>query len=169
MAEKRIYLVPTDWNEQFRYEAFLQPRNLSPEELRQLQGEAKARAASRRERLRRAIKMGVPIAAGSDIYYKVKGRTRGEVSKMIFVGYAEAGMTPLAIIRAATLNAAELIGWQNQIGSLEPNKLADIIAVEGDPLKDVSEINRVRFVMKGGLVITNQTGLQSPQRQVNEH
>jgi imidazolonepropionase-like amidohydrolase len=65
-------------------------------------------------------------------------------------------MTPIQIIKSATVNAAELLGWQSRIGSLEAGKLADIIAVEGDPLKDIKELERVRFVMKGGKVIKNE-------------
>ena len=68
--------------------------------------------------------------------------------------YAEAGMTPLEIIRAATMNAAELLG-RPDVGMIEASKLADIIAVPGDPLKDISRLLQVRFVMKGGQVVYN--------------
>ena len=64
-------------------------------------------------------------------------------------------MKPVDIVRAATINAANLLGLQKTIGSIEPQKYADIIAVEGDPLSDISELERVRFVMKGGVVIKN--------------
>jgi imidazolonepropionase-like amidohydrolase len=110
-------------------------------------------ARNSRERLARAIKAGVRIAAGSDEYYQAPGKTRGQTSLLMFRAYAEAGMPPLEIIRAATVNAAELLGWQNRIGTIEPGRFADIIAVEGDPLKDIAELERVRFVMKGGTVI----------------
>jgi imidazolonepropionase-like amidohydrolase len=66
----------------------------------------------------------------------------------MFRSYAESGMSPIDIIRAATINNAELLG-RNDIGSLEPAKLADIVAVPGDPLKDLTVLQRVRFVMKG--------------------
>jgi len=59
------------------------------------------------------------------------------------------GMPPLRAIQAATLVDAELLGWQNRIGAVEPGKLADLIAVEGDPLADIAALRRVRFVMKG--------------------
>jgi imidazolonepropionase-like amidohydrolase len=64
-------------------------------------------------------------------------------------------MTPLDIIRAVTINAAELLGWQDRVGAIEPGKLADLIAVAGDPISDISELERVRFVMKDGLVVRN--------------
>jgi len=62
-------------------------------------------------------------------------------------------MPPLEVLRAATVNAAGLLGWADRIGSLEAGKLADIIAVDGDPLKDVKELQKVKFVMKGGEVV----------------
>jgi imidazolonepropionase-like amidohydrolase len=62
-------------------------------------------------------------------------------------------MSNLQAIRSATTDAAELLGWQNRVGSIEPNNFADVIAVSGDPLQDVSELERVRFVMKGGKIV----------------
>jgi imidazolonepropionase-like amidohydrolase len=58
-------------------------------------------------------------------------------------------------IQSATVNAADLLGWSDQVGSLEPGRFADLIAVEGDPLKDVTTLEHVKFVMKGGQVIKN--------------
>jgi imidazolonepropionase-like amidohydrolase len=63
------------------------------------------------------------------------------------------GLTPLAAIQAATVNAADLLGWSDQIGTLEPGKYADLIAVEGDPLKDVTTLENVKVVLKGGEVV----------------
>jgi imidazolonepropionase-like amidohydrolase len=59
-------------------------------------------------------------------------------------------------IQSATVNAADLLGWSDQVGSLEPGRFADLIAVEGEPLKDVTTLEHVKFVMKGGQVIKNQ-------------
>ena len=73
----------------------------------------------------------------------------------MFGALKELGMTPADAIRAATVNAAELLGWQDRVGTLEPGKFADIIAVAGDPLTDVTELERVQFVMKGGEVVKN--------------
>ena len=87
-------------------------------------------------------------------YNSLSGRTRGQTSLIVLQAYAEAGMPPLAIIRAATMNAAELLG-RPDLGAIEANKLADIIAVPGDPLKDISQLLHVRFVMKGGQVVYN--------------
>ena len=68
----------------------------------------------------------------------------------------QAGMTSLDVIRAITTNAAEMLGWQDRIGSVEPGKFADLIALAGDPVADITELERVRFVMKGGEVIRNE-------------
>jgi imidazolonepropionase-like amidohydrolase len=68
------------------------------------------------------------------------------------------GMTPLAALQTATLNAADLMNWTGHVGSLEPGKWADIIAVSGDPLKDIRLLQNVQFVMKSGVVYKNQPG-----------
>jgi imidazolonepropionase-like amidohydrolase len=66
-------------------------------------------------------------------------------------------MTPLQAIQAATVNASQLLGREKEIGTVEPGKYADLVAVEGDPLKDIGAMEHVVFVMKGGEVIKNQT------------
>ena len=63
------------------------------------------------------------------------------------------GMTPLAAIQAGTLNGAKVLGWQGQIGALKPGYFADLIAVPGNPLEDITALQKVSFVMKGGLVV----------------
>ena len=63
------------------------------------------------------------------------------------------GMTPAEAIRTATVNASELLGWNDRIGTIEAGKFADMIAVDGEPLKDVTVLERVRWVMKGGAVV----------------
>jgi len=62
-------------------------------------------------------------------------------------------MPPLEAIRAATVNAAELLGWQDRVGAVEAGKYADLIAVEGDPLIDITILQQVKFVMKGGTTV----------------
>ena len=64
-------------------------------------------------------------------------------------------MTPVQVLQAGTLNNSEAMGWQDRIGSIEKGKFADMIAVAGDPLADITELQRVKFVMKGGKVIRN--------------
>jgi len=66
----------------------------------------------------------------------------------------KAGMTPAQAIRAATADAAQLMAWQDRVGTIEAGKWADLIAVDRDPLKDITELQRVKFVMKAGLVVS---------------
>lgn len=123
MAKKNIFLVPTD--------AF---------------GVAKYQ-----ERIKRALKAGVRIAIGSDLYYEYPGKTRGQVSAGMYKTYVASGMSNLEVLRAATLNPAELIG-NHTIGAIEVGRFADIIAVKGNPLTDIGVLENVVFVMKGGRV-----------------
>ena len=66
------------------------------------------------------------------------------------------GMTPPQTMRAATSEAAKLMGWQDRVGSVEAGKFADLIAVAGDPIADITELERVKFVMKGGQIFKNE-------------
>lgn len=96
----------------------------------------------------KAIARGVRIAFGTDsgVYpHGLNGRQ--------FASYVRAGMTPLAAIRTATTNAAELMGWSDRVGSLAPGRFADLVAVAGDPLADVTELERPVVVAKGGRVV----------------
>ncbi len=105
--------------------------------------------------VQRVLKSGVKFAAGSDMVWYLPGKTRGEASATMFSALHAAGMPPLDILRAVTINAAEMLGWQDRVGAVEAGKLADLIAVAANPLTDISELERVRFVMKGGQVIRN--------------
>ncbi|GAC1452822.1 MAG: amidohydrolase family protein [Steroidobacteraceae bacterium] len=107
------------------------------------------------ELIQRVLKQGVKFAAGSDMIWAYPGKTRGQATATMFSALRDAGMSALDIIRAVTTNAAELVGWQDRLGAIEPGKLADLIAVAADPVADVGELERVRFVMKDGLVVRN--------------
>ncbi|MCK1709587.1 amidohydrolase family protein [Bradyrhizobium sp. 143] len=106
--------------------------------------------------VQKVLKSGVKFSAGSDMYLYFPGKTRGEASATMFTALSSSGMPPLDIIRAVIANGAEMLGWQDRIGAIEPGKFADIIAVAGDPLKDISELERVRFVMKEGRIVKNE-------------
>ena len=113
---------------------------------------ARQRAATR---VQRVLKSGVRFAAGSDMCWFYPGHTRGQASVMMFSALGKAGMPPLDIIRAVTVYAAEMLGWQDRVGAVEPGKFADLVGVAGDPVADISELERVRFVMKDGQVVRN--------------
>jgi len=99
------------------------------------------------EALRKAYPAGVPIAFGTDAGVSKHGRNADEFELMV-----KHGMPPAQAIKAATVNAADLLGLASEIGTVEPGKRADIIAVAGDPLQDVTVLKRVGFVMKDGVV-----------------
>jgi imidazolonepropionase-like amidohydrolase len=99
------------------------------------------------EEFKKQLAAGVPIAVGSDVGPFPHGTQARE-----FVLLVRNGMTPLGAIQAGTLNGAALLGWKNEIGTLKPGFFADIIAVPGNPLEDISVLEKVRFVMKGGVV-----------------
>jgi imidazolonepropionase-like amidohydrolase len=101
------------------------------------------------------LKSGVNFAAGSDMGWYFPGKTRGQTSVSRFPVLHQAGMPSLDVLRAITTNAAEMLGWQDRVGAIEPGKFADLVAVSGDPIADIHELERVRFVMKDGQVIRN--------------
>jgi imidazolonepropionase-like amidohydrolase len=95
--------------------------------------------------LAKAAPRGVKIAFGTDAGVSKHGRNADEFELMV-----KHGMSPAAAIAAATVNAADLLGLAGDVGSLEPGKRADLIAVDGDPLADVTVLKRVPFVLKDG-------------------
>jgi imidazolonepropionase-like amidohydrolase len=106
--------------------------------------------------VKRVLKSGAKFAAGSDMGWFYPGKTRGQASVSRFPTLHDAGMQPIDVIRAITTNAAEMLGWQDRVGAIEADKFADLIAVTGDPIADLSELERVRFVMKEGELIKNE-------------
>jgi imidazolonepropionase-like amidohydrolase len=120
------------------------------------QASSDARAQKRyADLIQRVLKSGVKFAAGSDMCWFYPGKTRGQASAATFVNLRDAGMPPLDIIRAITTSAAEMLGWQDRVGAVEPGKFADLVAIAGDPIADINELERVRFVMKDGKVVRN--------------
>jgi imidazolonepropionase-like amidohydrolase len=108
----------------------------------------KALGQLQRDNFRKAWKGGDKMAFGTDAGVYPHGDNARQFAYMV-----QYGMTPMQAIQAATINAADLIGWKDRVGSVTPGKFADIIAVQGDPTRDPTELTRVRFVMKGGAVV----------------
>jgi imidazolonepropionase-like amidohydrolase len=138
MRDKQIFAVPT-----FTIFEYFADHAATP-----------AQAASERQMLdfharefRKQLAAGIPIAMGSDVGPFPHGTQARE-----FVLMTKYGMTPLAALQAGTLNGAKLLGWEGRIGALKPGYFADIIAVPGDPLRDIGVLQKVAFVMKGGVV-----------------
>ena len=103
-----------------------------------------------RENFRKAFQAGAKMAFGTDAGVYPHGDNARQFAKMV-----EWGMKPLDAIQADTIHAADLLGWSDQVGTLEKGRYADLIAVDGDPLTDVKVLENVRFVMKGGEVVRN--------------
>jgi imidazolonepropionase-like amidohydrolase len=99
-----------------------------------------------------AIAAGVKVALGTDAAVYPHGLNAHELD--VYVN--QFGMTPVAALQTATINAADLMGWTDRVGAIEPGKWADVIAVEGDPLQDIRLLERVPFVMKGGQVYKDE-------------
>ena len=110
------------------------------------------------ESFRKAVAAGVKIAMGSDSSVLPHGENAREI-----VWMARNGMTPLQAIRASTLGGAELLGWSDRVGSIAAGKYADLIAVRGNPLQDVTTLERVAWVMKGGTVSRDAFGIAKVQ------
>ena len=102
---------------------------------------------TQRENFRKAAQAGVKLAYGTDAGVYPHGWNGKQFAKMV-----EWGLTPMQAIQTATVNAADLLGWSDRVGSVQPGRFADLVAVAGDPLADVSTLEHVAFVMKGGVV-----------------
>jgi len=146
MKEKGTYLVPTlylmDWFVE-NYQRMRVPEFMVEK--------AKVVMPAARQNIARAFKAGVKVAFGTDAAVYPHGLNAREFAVMV-----KLGLTPMQSIQAATVNAADLLGWSDRIGSIEAGRFADIIAVSGDPLADVSALEHVAFVMKGGQVVVKR-------------
>jgi len=139
MLSKHIYLVPTLYVYEFD----------SSDDLKATGGKT-SRARIHEGSFRRALAAGIPIVFGTDVGPFPHGTQAKEFAYMV-----RFGMSPAAALRAATWMAAELMGWQDRVGSIEAGKYADMVAVAGDPASDITELERIKFVMKGGQVVRN--------------
>ena len=138
MKEKGIFAVPT-----FTIFEFFSKLPTSPSPGWNEHGLLDAKYAE----FKKQVAAGVPMALGSDAGPFPHGTQAREFASMV-----EHGMTPLAVLQADMINGAKLLGWEGQIGSLEKGYFADIVAVPGDPLSDITALQHVSFVMKGGVI-----------------
>jgi imidazolonepropionase-like amidohydrolase len=144
MKKHGTYLVPTayliDWMQQYGHLPAIYQQKMHDV------------SAVEKQNAIRAIKAGVKIALGTDAAVYPHGLNAHELD--VYVN--QFGMSPLAAIQTGTINAADLMGWTDRVGTVEPGKWADIIAIDGDPLKDVRILQHVNFVMKSGVVYKNE-------------
>lgn len=138
MREKQIYAVPT-----FAISEYFADHAPSAESSKRQHEQLDYHA----QEFRKQLAAGVPMAVGSDVGPFPHGTQAREMVLMV-----KYGMSPLAALQADLLNGAKLLGWDGQIGALKPGYYADVIAVPGNPLQDISVLQHVLFVMKGGVV-----------------
>jgi imidazolonepropionase-like amidohydrolase len=150
MRDRHIVLVPTVWPR----EILPVPRSMRA--LPNVETLIDRYMAGQREKLKRAHSSGVTIAFGSDNWFAHGSGTRGEVTRQVLEALETFGMTPLDVIRSATVTAAALVNLPTVSGTIEAGKAADLIAVTGDPLARVHELANVKFVMVGGEVVRSE-------------
>jgi imidazolonepropionase-like amidohydrolase len=139
MVQKGIYLVPTLYHYQLDRER----------DMKKYAGHSVAEVSERS--FRKALAAGVKVAFGSGVGPFPHGTQTKEFDYLV-----KFGMTPAQAIRSATSEAALLMGWQDRVGSVQAGKFADLVAVAGDPIADITELERVQFVMKDGHVFKNE-------------
>ncbi len=144
MKEKQIFAVPT-----FAIAEYFADHAASPESAQREHTMLDLHA----QEFRKQLALGVPMAVGSDVGPFPHGTQARE-----YVLMAKYGMKPLDALQAGLLNGAKLLGWQKEIGALKPGYFADIIAVPGNPLDDISVLTRVTFVMKAGTIYRKPAG-----------
>jgi imidazolonepropionase-like amidohydrolase len=138
MHDKHVFAVPT-----FAVYEYFGENARSPQEA----ARERWMIALHAREFRKQLAAGIPMAVGSDVGPFPHGTQAREYTLMV-----KYGMTPLATLQAGLLNGAKLLGWEGRIGALKPGYLADVIAVPGNPLEDISVLEKVLFVMKGGTV-----------------
>jgi imidazolonepropionase-like amidohydrolase len=146
MKEHGTYLVPTVYLEDWILQN-LQTLGWTPNSMEK----ARTVIPIANKNVSHAFKSSVKVALGTDAGVYPHGLNGHEFHKMV-----EMGLTPLQAIQAGTVNAADLLGWSDKVGTIETGKWADIVAVDGDPLQDITTLEHVKFVMKGGTVIKNE-------------
>ena len=146
LKKNGTYLVPTlyliDWQREHAAQANLPSF---------LKAKMELVSQSAKNNAKKAFAAGVKIGMGTDAAVYPHGLNAHELEV-----YVQLGMTPLQAVQTATINDADLLGWKDKVGTLEPGKWADIIAVDGDPLHDITTLQHVKFVMKGGEVVKNE-------------
>ncbi len=152
MAAKRITYVPTIASRRLAQALFVEAQGLTGDAAKAEAVEDEKWLASMGDAIRRARKAGVRVVLGSDIYHRVPGMTRGECALEVLVGLGEAGLRPVEALRAATSDAAELMGIATSAGQIKAGFKADLLVVDGDPTGNLGDIRRTKLVVVRGAV-----------------
>jgi imidazolonepropionase-like amidohydrolase len=142
MKERGTYLVADIYNDDYIMKEY--KRLNFPEKILEKERQV---GKAQRENFRRAVRAGVKIAFGTDAGVYPHGLNARQFAFMV-----RYGLTPMQAIQSATTSAADLLGWSDRVGSVAPGRYADLVAVDGDPLADITLLEHVNFVMKGGVV-----------------
>lgn len=146
MKERGTYLVADIYNDDYILSEYLKlgfPQKILDKE--------KLVGRTQRENFQKAVEAGVKIAFGTDAGVYPHGDNGKQFKYMV-----KFGLTPMKAIQSATTSAADLLGWTDKVGSISKNKFADIVAVEGNPIDDITILEKVKFVMKDGVVYKNE-------------
>jgi imidazolonepropionase-like amidohydrolase len=155
MAKRGTVWVPTVDHNRYYVDAKSE-YDFPPDSIRRLQDYIQKNFAT----MQRALKAGVKLGMGSDAVFSMFGQNTRELSWMV-----KAGLTPEQALMTATTNAADLVGMKGRLGCLQPGCLADVAAIDGDPLRDIDAvINGVRWVMKGGVVHVDKQSTRYDER-----
>jgi imidazolonepropionase-like amidohydrolase len=156
MKEHKTFLVPTSYP-LFWFEEHASQMHFPPWVL----DKAAIIIPAAKQNMTKAFRGGVRVALGTDAGVYPHGENGGEFWSMVTLG-----MTPIQALQAGTINAAELMGWSDRVGSIRKDKLADLVAVKGNPLADVSLLKHVQFVMKDGVVYKDE--ISSPASKAEQ-
>lgn len=154
MAAKGITYVPTIASRRLAQALFVDAQGLTGEAAKAEAAEDVKWLASMGEAIRRARQAGVRVVLGSDIYHRVPGMTRGDAALEVLVGLGEAGLRPVEALRAATSDAAALMGIATSTGQIKSGFKADLLVVEGNPLDHLEDIKRTKLVISRGAVLS---------------
>lgn len=150
MAANRITFVPTVQSRNLAQRLYIDAMGISGEAAKVEEADNDKWLASMHDVIQRVNKVGVQIVLGSDVYHQVPGMTRGEDALEALFGLSEAGLRPTEALRAATSAAAEAIGRGDSMGQIKAGFLANLVAVDGNPLEDIHTLRRIKKVMKQG-------------------
>jgi imidazolonepropionase-like amidohydrolase len=142
MKERGTYLVADIYNDDYIMKEY--KRLNFPEQILEKERQI---GKAQRESFRRAVRAGVKVAFGTDAGVYPHGLNARQFAFMV-----RYGLTPMQAIQSATTSAADLLGWSDRVGSVAPGRYADLVAVDGDPLANITLLEHLNFVMKGGVV-----------------